>query len=86
MGHSTEQNWSDNDNGSNMLKAFCQHLDQVEDREEEDEHEEESITFEEDERDFDSKEIDHDITFKFFGSCLAHTLQRLMKKMLTSKH
>ena len=68
------------DSGSNMVKAFRQSLDSME----EDEDEEEDETgFGDFEQDFDSKEVDHDITFRFFAkhiSCFAHTIQLIVQK------
>ena len=70
------------DNASNMVKAFKLALEsscedgEVEEEEEEDEIVDENIDFEE-------KEFDHDITFKFYCKrvgCFAHTLQLVMQK------
>ena len=68
------------DSGSNMLKAFCQSLDFNEESEDE---EEDTTDFQNFEQDFDSKEVDHDISFKFFAkriSCFAHTIQLIVQK------
>ena len=68
------------DSGSNMVKAFRQSLDSMEEGEDE---EEDETGFGDFEQDFDSKEVDHDITFRFFAkriSCFAHTIQLIVQK------
>ena len=67
------------DNGSNMVKAFREHFkDDDEDEEEEDidddddENEDDTMLNEDEE----AREIDHEVTFKYFGkriSCFART-------------
>ena len=73
------------DSGSNMLKAFRQSLDFS--KESEDEEEDES-DFENFAQDFDSKEVDHDISFKFFAkrvSYFAHTIVQKFSEDATYK-
>ena len=72
------------DNGSNMVKAFREMV--VTDDEEEEAEAEDEAKFtsdDEDNADFVEKEIDHEITFKFYCKrlgCFSHTLQLVMLK------
>ena len=79
------------DNGSNMVAAFKTHFD-------EEEVEEENVdvgvafeadSWEEDEDDFVTKEIDHDVAFTSFIKripCFAHTLQLVVRKFDQQTH
>lgn len=80
------------DNGSNMLKAFRLHFEEDEDGDsvyevEDDDNEKEEVEPEasvQDEEDFEDKETDHDIAFKFYCKCLScfsHTLQLVVNKV-----
>ena len=76
------------DNGSNMVKAFRQHFE--EDDEDDDGEEDDGSVKEvepeasvQDEENFEDREMDHDITFKFYCkrlSCFSHTLQLVVNK------
>ena len=73
------------DNGSNMVKAFRQMVitDDEEEEEEESEDKAGSTIDDEDDTDFVEKEIDHEITFKFYCKrlgCFSHTLQLVIQK------
>ena len=88
------------DNGSNMVATFKSHFDEEEEEEEKvegemDENMEvgvayESDSWEEDEDDFVTKEIDHDIiVFTSFIKripCFAHTLQLVVRKFDQQTH
>ena len=76
------------DNGSNMVKAFRQHFEE-DDKDDDGEEDDGSVKEVEpeasvqDEENFEDREMDHDITFKFYCkrlSCFAHTLQLVVNK------
>ena len=74
------------DNGSNMIKAFREQLQDIES--EESETDDGDLDEESDEPDFADKELDHEITFKFYIkriSCFTHTLQLVVQKFSEAK-
>ena len=80
------------DNASNMIKAFREQLQDIESEESETEEgdvDESEDLLESDEVDFEDKELDHEITFKFYCkriSCFAHTLQLWYTSLVRPDH
>ena len=55
------------DNGSNMIKAFCEQCFNSDNKEDEISGENEAFSFDEEEQDFESREVDHDVAFSLLG-------------------
>ena len=70
------------DNGSNMIKAFREQCFNGDNEEDEISSENEAISFDE-EQDFESREVDHDVAFSLLGrriGCFSHTLQLIVHR------
>ena len=71
------------DNGSNMIKAFREQCFNGDNEEDEISSENEAISFDEEEQDFESREVDHDVAFSLLGrriGCFSHTLQLIVHR------